>query len=96
MTRALPVDLGNLPDSEGAAAANPSLQLVRWHQWGNNWSLDDDQEQSRDLDAMVVFDTDSSVRNVLQKGLEQLRARAAGRARALKARGLQVLKLRLP
>ncbi len=75
MTRALPVDLGNLPDSEGAAAANPSLQLVRWHQWGNNWSLDDDQEQSR---------------------VEQLRARAAGRARALKARGLQVLKLRLP
>lgn len=95
MTRALPVDLGALPDSEAAAAANPGMHLVRWHRWGDGWTLDDDDEQSRDLDAMVVFDTESPVRNVLQRGLEQLRARAAGRSRALKARGFQVAKVRL-
>ncbi|MCL2823407.1 MAG: hypothetical protein FWD57_05390 [Polyangiaceae bacterium] len=96
MSRALPVDLGTLPDSEAAAAANPSLRLIRWHRWGNGWLLDDDNEQSRDLDAMLIFDTDSSVRSPLQRGLEHLRARAAGRARALKAQGFQVLKARLP
>jgi len=95
MTRALPVDLGTIPDSEAAAAANPGLHLVRWHRWGDDWTLGDDDEQSRDLDAMLVFDTESPVRSVLQKGLEQLRARAAGRSRALKARGFQVAKARL-
>jgi CRISPR/Cas system CMR subunit Cmr6 (Cas7 group RAMP superfamily) len=95
MTRALPVDLGTIPETEAAAAANPGLRLVRWHRWGNGWSLDDDNEQSRDLDAMLMFDTDSPVRSSLQRGLEQVRARAAGRARALKARGFQVLKVRL-
>ena len=69
MTRALPVDLGSIPDSEAAAAANPGLHLVRWHRWGDGWTLSDDDEQTRDLDAMLVFDTDSPARSSLQKGL---------------------------
>lgn len=95
MTRALPVDLGSLPDSEAAAAANPGLHLVRWHRWGEGWSLTDDDEQTRDLDAMLVFDTESPTRAGLQKGLDHLRARSAARSRTLRAMGYQVVKKRL-
>lgn len=96
MIRALPSDLGERTGSEGAAQANPGLQLIRWLRWGDDWTLGDDDEQTRDLDAMVVFDSESAGRNVLQGKLDQLRARAAGRARILRLRGYQVLKCRLP
>lgn len=95
MMRALPVDLAEFPDSDAAATANPAVQLVRWHRWGDNWTLSDDDEQSRDLDAMLVFDTDSPVRPIVQKGLDQARARAAARARTLKNAGWHVAKVRL-
>jgi hypothetical protein len=95
MSRALPLDLGAFPESEGSSAANPSLHLIRWHRWGDDWSLSDDEEQNRDLDAMLVFDTDSPARPLLQKALQKAHKRMAARAKAIRAMGLCVERFRL-
>ena len=90
MTRALAQDLAKIPESEGAKFANPSLQLVRWSQWGTDWSLSDDTVQSRDLDAMIVFDTDSDIRPLLQASLDKTRARSQERALSLHEYGYEI------
>ena len=95
MNRALPLDLGACSESEGASAANPSLHLIRWHRWGDDWSLSDDEEQNRDLDAMLVFDTESPARPLLQKALQKSHKRMAARAKAIRAMGMQIERFRL-
>ncbi|MCU0691185.1 MAG: hypothetical protein MUF54_07285 [Polyangiaceae bacterium] len=95
MNRAVPLDLGSILESEGATYANPSLHLVKWHRWGDGWTLGDDDEQSRDLEAMVVLDADSPARGGFQKLLARARARIAERVQALRARGMHVRTLRI-
>ncbi len=95
MTRALPLDLAAVADSESAARANASLRLLRWSTWGEGWAVGAAEQEARDLDAMLALDADAPSHAQLAALVAVRLERARVRAEALRAAGWNVASVRV-
>jgi len=95
MTRPLPLDLAAVAEAESSARANAALRLLHWSAWGEDWTFGPEQQEARDLDAMIALDVGSPARELLADLVVSRLARARARAETLRAAGSAVGSVRI-
>ena len=95
MTRALPLDLAAVAESEGAVRANASLRLQHWATWGDGWTAGAAEKEAREIDALVSFESTGPLFPIVNRLAGQRQARARARAEVMRAAGWTVRKVRI-